>query len=73
MLIAVQEAFNRVFGRDVLLRADTPLSSLGNWNDYAPLIAMALKESTGVALTDPQLSASTTVGELVLVLGESAA
>ena len=72
MLDSVQEAFNRVFGRNVLLRADTPLSSLGNWNDYASLIALALQESTHVVLTDQQLITSTTVGDLVLALGESA-
>ncbi len=73
MLIAVQEAFNRVFGREVLLREDTPLSSLGSWNDYAALVALALQESTGVVFTDVQLSAATTVGDLMMAMGESAA
>jgi hypothetical protein len=73
MIMAIQAAFNRVFGRDVLLRSDTPLASLGAWNDYAPLIATALQESTGVVFTDQELSASLTVNDLLTVLEKSAA
>ena len=73
MMSVVQAAFNRVFGREVLLRGDTPLSSIGIWNEYAVLIATALHESTGAVFTDGELSSMTTVGDLLFVLEKSAA
>jgi len=72
MITAIQAAFNRVFGRDVLLRSDTPLASLGVWNEYAPLIATALQESTGVIFTDQELSIARSVNDLLTVLEKSA-
>ncbi|CAB4661103.1 unannotated protein [freshwater metagenome] len=72
MMSVLQAAFNRVFGREVLLRGDTPLSSLGTWNEYAVYIATALHESTGAIFTDEELSSVTTVGDLLMVLEKSA-
>ena len=72
MITAIQAAFNRVFGREVLLRSDTPLASLGVWNEYAPLIATALQESTGVIFTDQELSIARSVNDLLTVLEKSA-
>lgn len=72
MLTAVQEAFDRVFDRHVLLREDTPLASFGVWNEYAVLIATAVQESTGAVYTDQQLASATTVGDLMFTVGEQA-
>lgn len=73
MIEAVGAAMARVLGHDVVVRADTPLSAYGPWSSIAVLVATALRESTGIALTDAVLSDSTTVGELVQALEAGAA
>ncbi len=72
MLTDLQAAFDRVFGRHVLLREDTPLASLGVWNEYAVLVATAIQEATGTVFTDQQLASAVTVGDLLFSEGKSA-
>lgn len=72
MMAAVAQAFTRVLGHEVSLREDTPVSTFGPWMDMAVLIATALKESTGISLSDAQLSAAQVAGDLVADLEANA-
>jgi len=65
---AVSAALARVLGHPVTLRADTPLVNLGHWPVMAVLVARALHESTGIALSDRELQAAQTAGDLALAL-----
>lgn len=65
---AVALAYGRVLGHEVSMREDTPVSAFGPWLDIAVLVAIALKESTGIALSDAQLNSAQVVGDLVTSL-----
>jgi len=65
---AVAAAFARVLGHEVSLRADTPVEAYGPWLDIAVLVAVALKESTGIALSDAQLFLAQVAGDLATAL-----
>jgi len=64
MMAAVTAAFARVLGHEVSLRADTPVDAYGPWQDIAVLVAVALKESTGIELSDAQLFVAQVAGDL---------
>jgi len=68
MMAAVQAAFSRVLGHEVLIREDTPVNTFGPWLDIAVLVAAALKESTGIALLDAQLTSAQDAGDLATSL-----
>jgi len=65
MMAAVTSAYSRVLGHEVSMREDTPVSAFGPWLDIAVLVAAALKESTGIALSDTQLNSARIAGDLV--------
>ena len=58
----------RVLGHPVTLREDTPRENLGHWPVMAVLVARALHESTGIALSDRELERAQTAGDLALAL-----
>ncbi len=68
MIEAVADAFTRVLGHPVNLREDTPLENLGQWPLTAVLVARALHEATGVALSDQRLTSAQTAGDLAMAL-----
>ncbi|MDP2014896.1 MAG: phosphopantetheine-binding protein [Actinomycetota bacterium] len=68
MIDEVELALTRVLGHPVTLRADTPLENLGHWPLIAVLVARALRESTGISLSDRQLQDVQTAGELAVAL-----
>jgi len=71
MMAEVTLAFARVLGHEVSMREDTPVSAFGPWLDIAVLVAAALKESTGIALSDAQLHSAQVAGDLVTGLEAS--
>ena len=68
MIDAVAAAMTRVLGHHVTLREDTPLENLGNWPILAVLVARALHDSTGIALSDRELQQAQTAGDLASAL-----
>ncbi len=68
MIQVVAAALARVLGHPVNLREDTPLENLGHWPVMAVLVARALHESTGIAVSDRDLAAAQTAGDLVKAL-----
>lgn len=68
MIEEVAAAISRVQGHPVTLREDTPLENLGSWPLIAILVARALREATGIALSDRQLEQAQTAGDLAVAL-----
>jgi len=68
MIQEVAAAISRVQGHQVTLREDTPLENLGSWPLIAILVARALHEATGIALSDLQLEQAQTAGDLAAAL-----
>ncbi len=68
MIDEVASALTRVLGHPVTLREDTPLKNLGHWPLIAVLVARALHDSTGIALSDRQLQDAQTAGQLAVAL-----